>query len=89
MANDNLDDELEDAEDPAGDLRRLRLERSASSLDAEEELLVARQKQLGKLRNQIEQTQSDQRAELARIEEARDQLNVLATEVENLSLIHI
>ena len=46
MADDNLDDTIDDTEDPAGDLRRLRLERSADSLDAEEELLFARQKQL-------------------------------------------
>ena len=32
MADDNLDDTIDDTEDPAGDLRRLRLERSADSL---------------------------------------------------------
>ena len=80
---DDTHDENEDGGDPASNLRRLRLERSGASLDAEEELLFARQEQLAKLRSQIERTQSDQRAELARIEEARDQLNQLASEVEN------
>ena len=42
------------ADDPAADLRRLRIERSSASLDAEEELLFTRQQQLAKLREQIE-----------------------------------
>ena len=83
MADDNIDDPGKSASDPAGDLRRLRLDRSSASLDAEEELLLARQQQLAKLREQIERTQQDQRSELSRIEEARDQLNHLASEVEN------
>ena len=69
---DDITDEQSSGDDPAADLRRLRLDRSSASLDAEEELLLARQKQLAKLRDQIERTQGDQRSELARIEEARD-----------------
>jgi hypothetical protein len=68
MADETLEDNdgAESFDDPATDLRRLRIERSSASLDAEEELLFTRQQQLAKLREQIERTQADQRSELAR-----------------------
>ena len=67
---------------PSDELRRTRLDRSAATLDAEEQLLLTRREQLDKLREQIERTQTEQRAELARIEEGRRQLNDLAADVE-------
>ena len=72
----------DDEVDPSLELRRSRLDRSTATLDAEESLLVTRREQLDKLREQIERTQTEQRAELARIEEGRRQLNDLAADVE-------